>query len=400
MTSVLKGVKQAQRESEKAVSLLSGILTSSVLAGYTRDSAPAAALRVAIWRKKLRELIVAVLYCYIWQMHLQGSRLYRRNTLSFVACLMSLTVWTRAQSVDFAKQIRPIFAESCYKCHAGEKHKGGLQLDSAAAILKGGKDDPAVVPGDPSKSDLYARIIADKDADERMPPKGDMLAKTKTVLIKQWIAGGAKFGDWKRDLAVATTGPATAPAALVEPQLPPISAADPAAVAAVQNAGAMALPIAQNTNFLDIGFQIAGDKITDAQLATLGPVAPQVFWLNLAGTKITDDGLAAIEPLKNLRKLHLEKTSITDAGLAHLKGSTNLGYLNLYSTAVSDAGIAQLSGLKNLKELYLWETKVTPAGVEELKKSIPGVMINTGLDAVPAPAVAGVPNATTAPAPK
>jgi hypothetical protein len=326
------------------------------------------------------------------------SRLNRRTPIIFVACLLSLAVWTRAQSVDFAKQIRPIFAESCYKCHAGDKHKGGLQLDSAAAILKGGKDDPAVVPGDTSKSDLYARIVAEKDSDERMPPKGDMLPKAKTDLVKQWIAQGAKFGDWKRDIIVATSGPATAPAALAEPQLPPITAADPAAIAAVQTAGAMALPIAQNTNFLDIGFQIAGDKITDAQLATLAPVAQQIFWLNLAGTKITDNGLAALEPLKNLRKLHLEKTAISDAGVAHLKGLANLGYLNLYSTNVSDAGLAELSGLKNLKELYLWETKVTPAGVGELKKSIPGVMIKTGLDVAPVAAGAVVPS--PAPMPK
>jgi hypothetical protein len=324
--------------------------------------------------------------------------LSRRTTLLFVFCLSSVSAAAHADPVDFAKQIRPIFAESCYKCHAGDKHKGGLQLDSAAAILKGGKDDPSVVPGDPSKSDLYARIIAEKDSDERMPPKGDMLAKVKTDLIKQWIADGAKFGDWKMDTAGAVAASGAAPAVVPEPQLPPIAAADPAAIAAVQSAGALALPIAQNTNFLDVGFQIAGPKITDAQLATLGPVASQVFWLNLGGTKVTDGGLTALEPLKNLQKLHLEKTAITDAGLAHLKGLTNLGYLNLYSTAVTDAGIAQLSGLRNLKELYLWETKVTPAGVEALKKSIPGLMINTGLDA--APAVAATPATGPGPATK
>ena len=225
-----------------------------------------------------------------------------------------------------------------------------------------------------------------------------MLAKAKTDLIKQWITEGAKFGDWKMDTVVATTGPSAAPAAVAEPQLPPVAAADSAAVSAVQNAGAFALPIAQNTNFLDVGFQIAGDKITDAQLGTLAPVAQQVFWLNLAGTKITDDGLARLEPLKNLRKLHLEKTAISDAGIAHLKGLTNLEYLNLYSTKVGDAGIAELSGLKNLKELYLWESKVTPAGVGELKKAIPGVVVNTGLDAVPT--VAGNPVPSSAQAPK
>jgi mono/diheme cytochrome c family protein len=317
------------------------------------------------------------------------------------ASVLSFIAGARADTVDFAKQIRPIFAENCYKCHAGAKHKGGLELNSAAAILKGGKDDVSVIPGNLAKSDLYARVTAAKDADERMPPKGEMLAKAQTDLIKQWITEGAKFGDWKMDVVVATTEPTTAPAALAEVQLPPVPAADPMGIAGVVKTGALAMPIAQNTNFLDIGFQIGGDKITDAQLASLAPIAQQVFWLNLAGTKVTDHGLAALEPLKNLRKLHLERTQISDAALAHLKGLENLAYLNLYSTGVTDAGIAQLSGLKNLKSIYLWETKVTPAGAEELKKAIPGVTVNIGWDAAPAAAtVAATTAPTTQPAPK
>lgn len=327
----------------------------------------------------------------------------RLIAFSFAICLSLWSVSTRAGTVDFGKQIRPIFAESCYKCHAGDKHKGGLRLDSATAILKGGKDDLSVVPGDLSKSDLYTRVTAAKDSDERMPPKGNMLATNQTDLIKQWISQGANFGDWKLDAAVATTSPTTAPAVLDEPQLPPIAAPDPAAVAALTKAGALAMPIALNTNFLDVGFQLAGDKIADPQVASLVPLAPQVFWLNLAGTKITDNGLAVVELLQNLRKLHLEKTQITDTGISHLKGLTNLRYLNLYSTGISDAGIAQLSGLKNLKELYLWETKVTPAGVEQLQKTIPDLMISTGWVAPPpatAPAVAGTAAPSTAPAAK
>ena len=34
-------------------------------------------------------------------METQRSRLKRRTTLSFVSCLLLLTVWTRAQTVDF-----------------------------------------------------------------------------------------------------------------------------------------------------------------------------------------------------------------------------------------------------------------------------------------------------------
>jgi len=296
------------------------------------------------------------------------------RTASIVFALLIVAPRAGAEAADFATQVRPIFAANCYKCHAGDKHKGGLKLDSAADILKGGKDDPAVTPGDITKSDLYQRVSAAADSDERMPPKGQMLNKNQTDLIKQWIVEGAKFGDWKAD-AVA---PTAAPAADADSPFPPVAAADPAAISSLTQSGAMAMPVAKNTNFLDVEMQLAGDKITDAQLALLAPVAQQVFWLNLAGTKVSDDGLSALEPLGNLRKLHVENTHISDAGLVHLKGLGNLTYLNLYGDDVTDAGIAQLAGLKNLRELYVWQTKVTPAGAEALQKSIPELKVNLG----------------------
>jgi mono/diheme cytochrome c family protein len=302
---------------------------------------------------------------------------------------IALALGSRAggQTVDFAAQIRPIFAQSCYKCHGGEAHKGGLKLDSAAAILKGGKDDPAVTPGDLKNSDLYARITAAPDADERMPPKGPMLSKTQTDLVKAWIEQGAKFGNWKAEAPGAPGAPSgdSAATAIKEPPLPTVAPADAASMDEIRQSGGMAMKLAQDTNLVDVEFQLGGSKIGDAQLAALSHLSEQVFWLNLANTKVTDSGLAALEPLKNLEKLHLEKTAITDVGLTHLRGLTHLTYLNLYGDQITDAGLEALYGLKSLKELYLWQTKVTPAGVEALKKEIPGLMVNVGWVEPPAP---------------
>src|SRR5262245_61376385 len=52
----------------------------------------------------------------------------------------------------FENKVRPLLAEHCFKCHGEEKHKGGLRLDSRAAILTGGDQGPALVPGDADKS--------------------------------------------------------------------------------------------------------------------------------------------------------------------------------------------------------------------------------------------------------
>src|SRR5271156_3707531 len=45
----------------------------------------------------------------------------------------------------FEKKIRPVLVEQCYKCHSANarKIKGGLFLDSAAGMVKGGGAGPA-----------------------------------------------------------------------------------------------------------------------------------------------------------------------------------------------------------------------------------------------------------------
>jgi hypothetical protein len=297
-----------------------------------------------------------------------------------LSALFVLSGVARAQdTVDFAKQIRPIFAGTCYKCHDGKKQKGKLRLDSVASIQKGGKDGKILTPGDPAKSDLFRRITLAKDDDDVMPPEGDLLPKEKTELIKKWIVQGASFGNWKSDDGTATSdaaAPQDAPPA--EPQLPKVAAAEAGAIGRIRQSGALAMPLAQDTNLVEVDLNLVGDRVQDSQLDLLSPLDEQLAVLNLGRTKVTDDGLKSLEGLKNLRKLHLENTRIGDAGLAHLKNLSSLEYLNLYGTQVTDSGLSELEGLKHLKSLYLWQTKVTPEGVEKLKKALPGCEINTG----------------------
>jgi len=301
------------------------------------------------------------------------------NKWVVVLALVTTAAVARAEDkVDFTKQIRPILADSCYKCHGEKKQKGKLRLDSLEAFQAGGKDGKVILSGDPAKSDLYRRIVLPKDDDDVMPPEGDLVPKDKAELIKLWISQGASFGDWKTDVGISVAGAESTAAGPAEPQLPTVAVANPGAMTKIRQTGALAMPLAQNTNLIEVDLNLVGDHIEDAQLADLSPVSQQVAALNLARTKITDDGLKAIESFKNLRRLHLENTKIGDAGLTHLKGLVTLEYLNLYGTQVTDSGLDQLSGLKNLKALYLWQTKVTPAGVETLKSALPKCEINTG----------------------
>ena len=60
----------------------------------------------------------------------------------------------------FEAKIRPVLIRECYSCHsAGAKSiKGGLRLDSRAAVRAGGESGPILVPGKPEESFLYQRI--------------------------------------------------------------------------------------------------------------------------------------------------------------------------------------------------------------------------------------------------
>ena len=100
-----------------------------------------------------------------------------------------------ARPVDFATQVRPLFARTCLKCHGPEKQRGGLRLDSRASVLKGGDSgEPAIVPGDPDASALLERVASD-DSTVRMPPKGERLAAGESGLLKRWVAEGAAWPE-------------------------------------------------------------------------------------------------------------------------------------------------------------------------------------------------------------
>ena len=99
---------------------------------------------------------------------------------------------TRAQLDFFESKVRPVLVDKCYKCHSAqsEKVKGGLLLDSREDVLKGGKNGPAIVPGDPEKS-LLIKAVRYVDEDLQMPPKGEKLSAAQITALEQWVKMGA-----------------------------------------------------------------------------------------------------------------------------------------------------------------------------------------------------------------
>ncbi|NBR84872.1 MAG: DUF1553 domain-containing protein [Proteobacteria bacterium] len=92
----------------------------------------------------------------------------------------------------YEQSVRPLLAAACFECHSHEakKFKGGLALDSTAAVLKGGDTGPAVVPGDLEKS-LLIKAVRYTDADLQMPPKNKRLSAEQIAVLEQWVKSGA-----------------------------------------------------------------------------------------------------------------------------------------------------------------------------------------------------------------
>ena len=101
-----------------------------------------------------------------------------------------------AATVDFVRDIQPIFESACYKCHDGAKHKGGLRLDSkATAFIGGDSGDASIIPGDPGHSKLLQLVRGD-DPKSVMPPKGQKLILHTDRLAGQVDQAGRCLAQW------------------------------------------------------------------------------------------------------------------------------------------------------------------------------------------------------------
>jgi len=87
----------------------------------------------------------------------------------------------------WVNHIQPILSRSCFKCHGGEKQKGGLDLRQPDSIFTGGTDGAVVIPGRPGESPMYQRLQL--GADGHMPPESQpQLSAEDVSMIRQWIA--------------------------------------------------------------------------------------------------------------------------------------------------------------------------------------------------------------------
>ncbi len=130
--------------------------------------------------------------------------------------IMAAMLCTSAHgAVSYTRDVRPILSQHCFKCHGTDQQKGGLRLDqSESAMAKAKSGERAIVPGDVNASELLHRVTSE-DADEVMPQKSPRLSDAQIAILREWIAGGAKYElHWAY---VKPVKPASTPAKLLPP---------------------------------------------------------------------------------------------------------------------------------------------------------------------------------------
>src|SRR5690606_32480282 len=125
-----------------------------------------------------------------------GSALF---AVILVAACIGSTARGETEKVDFGRQVRPLLADRCFRCHGPDEAKveAGVRLDIAQRATSP-VDSGAIpiVPGDPDSSELIARITHEDEA-MRMPPTdaGPPLSADEVALLRRWIEQGARYED-------------------------------------------------------------------------------------------------------------------------------------------------------------------------------------------------------------
>lgn len=110
-----------------------------------------------------------------------------------LATLPALAAEPATQPLVFARDVRPILSNNCFKCHGPDEHarQAGLRLDTREGALE------AIKPGNPDGSLLIKRVLTD-DVTERMPPievSAHGLTDAQVAVLRQWVAEGVSWGE-------------------------------------------------------------------------------------------------------------------------------------------------------------------------------------------------------------
>ncbi len=99
-------------------------------------------------------------------------------------------VATASAQVDFQRQIAPILARSCWRCHGGGDQAEDDMLSSAERARQGGDSGRDLLALPLESNELIRRVRATEPGD-RMPLSGERLSDAEIELFETWLTSGA-----------------------------------------------------------------------------------------------------------------------------------------------------------------------------------------------------------------
>ena len=286
--------------------------------------------------------------------------------------------------------ITPFLKQRCESCHNARKSKGGLDLSSYDALIKGGKSGkPMLTAGNPEESEVWVRVSLEENHDDYMPPEGKQgLSKTEKDILAWWIEKGASQTD---TLGAGPEDPDLKQR--VDEYLPTLAIQQVSAEAqrlerlkvgpklkrvAFDLGFEVELDAASDSTYYALSMKLPPRIITDDVLAKLMPYRHLFSKVSLVSADITDDGLYYLGQMPNLKTLILSKSCIKGDGLVYLQDLPNLQLLNLSYTDVNDKTIMHITQFQNLKEVYLFDTFVQPNVLEALNEFLSEAEVSVG----------------------
>jgi hypothetical protein len=90
---------------------------------------------------------------------------------------------------SFPRDVMTTLGRYCEPCHGARQQHGGLKLDSYDSLMRGGEHGKVIIPGDPKKSLLVAKI---EHRNRPVMPPRRKLPDEAIAKIRAWVLAGAQ----------------------------------------------------------------------------------------------------------------------------------------------------------------------------------------------------------------
>ena len=274
--------------------------------------------------------------------------------------------------------IQPILEAKCVSCHNSSKAKGELVMETAASLLRGGKNGLLWDTTAKEYGLLLQRVHLPLNHKEHMPPKGKpQLTDEEIAILYHWIKSGSSMEGKLADLP-ETDSLRLLTASLFVSGEEAVYTFSPAAESVIEKLNSyyrIVQPIAAESPALEVNY-FGASQFKPEELKDLLQIKEQLVHLNLNRMPVTDKDLELLKQFPNLRNLNLSFSDITDKALPVLKQLASLRELSLSGTAVTTAGLS--SNPIPVKSLYCWSTGVKPEDIPALQKVWGDTRLETG----------------------